>query len=208
MKRRRLGETVEKLRRGELNSLSDLSRKAARWTADNLEVLKGHEPQEINGLHDRAADNWTPLFAIAATAGGDWPERAYNAALMISGSGEDQSYRVTVLADIHAIFQTNGTDCLPSATICEALAEREDRPWPEWRAGRPITPRQLASLLKPFGITPGTKRDGVQTFQGYRFQDFKDALSRYVTLPDPSQHHKREFITPNGDFDPSHTTTM
>ena len=80
-------------------------------------------------LHDRAADNWAPLLSIAALAGRDWSERARSAALAFSGSGEDKSARVTVLADIHAIFQANGTDYLPSATICEALAEREDRPW-------------------------------------------------------------------------------
>ena len=36
-----------------------------------------------------------PLLRIAALAGGDWPERACNAALVLSGSGEDQSARVT-----------------------------------------------------------------------------------------------------------------
>ena len=93
MKRRGPIEKIEKLRRGQLNDLSDLSRKAARWTVDNVNALKNDDPREIDVLHDRAADNWAPLLSIAALAGGDWPERARNAALALSGSGEDQSAR-------------------------------------------------------------------------------------------------------------------
>ena len=32
----------------------------------------------------------------------------------------------------------------------------EDRPWPEWRKGNPISTRQLARMLKLFKVNPGT----------------------------------------------------
>ncbi len=79
---------------------------------------------------------------------------------------------------------------MPSATICEALAGMEDRPWPEWgRANKAISTRGLASLLRPLGITPGTKREGAATFKGYRLDTFKDAFSRYLPPTEPSHRH-------------------
>jgi hypothetical protein len=51
-----------------------------------------------------------------------------------------------------------GDDRLRSADLAEALSALEDRPWPEWHQGKPITPRQIAKLLEPFDLTPGTIR--------------------------------------------------
>ena len=52
----------------------------------------------------------------------------------------------------------------------------EDRPWSEWRNGKPMTPAALARLLAPFGIVPGTRRYGECTFKGYLRSDFTEAL--------------------------------
>ena len=56
----------------------------------------------------------------------------------------------------------------------------EDRPWPEWRQGKPITPRQLARQLEAFSIRPGTIRTESGTPKGYKKEAFKDAWSRYL----------------------------
>jgi hypothetical protein len=61
-----------------------------------------------------------------------------------------------------------------------ALTKREDRPWPENRGGRPITARQLAALLRPFGVAPKTVRRGRDTDKGYRATDLADAWLRYL----------------------------
>lgn len=60
----------------------------------------------------------------------------------------------------------------------------EERPWPEWRRGRTITPRQLASLLGRFGITPRTVKfpDGT-TAKGYHRDWFSEAWARYLPAP-------------------------
>lgn len=42
------------------------------------------------------------------------------------------------------------------------------------------TARQIASRLRPFGIVPGTKRDGGDTFKGYKISQFNSAFSRYL----------------------------
>lgn len=38
---------------------------------------------------------------------------------------------VELLADLRDVFATARLDKLPSQRICVALAEREDRPWPD-----------------------------------------------------------------------------
>ncbi len=100
--------------------------------------------------------------------------------LSSGGAEQDASVRVQLLMDIKAIFDGDERDQLPSAFICERLAEMEDRPWPEWRHGKPITVRQLARQLGGFSITPGTIRTDAGTPKGYKKEAFKDAWSRYL----------------------------
>jgi len=55
---------------------TELCRKLARWTADNLAALKSCDPILPPSAFNRLADNWRPLFAIAQIAGGNWPSLA------------------------------------------------------------------------------------------------------------------------------------
>ncbi len=107
---------------------------------------------------------------------------ARQVAVRFSGGGaeQDASVRVQLLIDIKAIFDGDERGQIPSAFICERLAEMEDRPWPEWRYGKPITVRQLARQLGGFSITPGTIRTDAGTPKGYKKEAFKDAWSRYL----------------------------
>ena len=68
-----------------------------------------------------------------------------------------------------------------SATdTCFWLSRMEERPWPEFRSKSEITPTQLASLLKPFGISPKSMRIGAGTARGYKRHWFDDAFARYL----------------------------
>ena len=126
--------------------------------------------------------------------GGDWPRLAREAALELSGGDAEieTSMGTLLLADLCKIFEARDADRLASANICNALAEMEDRPWPEWRMGKPITTRQLASLLKPFDVFPKTIRVGDSTPKGYVLADLDDPFARYVpnssaTPPQPNK---------------------
>src|SRR5215470_1871489 len=69
-------------------------------------------------------------------------------------------------------------DRLSSETIVHALADSEDRPWPE---RLPLTKAQLARLLVPFGIRPTiVHRSRTQVSRGYLASDFADAFARYL----------------------------
>lgn len=188
MKRKAPSEKLQKLRRRQREALAALPRQCARWAADNVKALSDREPELPDDLDDRAADNWEPLLAIADQAGGPWPERARATALLLSGgradSAETGDAGVQLLADVRAVFVNNGIDRSTTKALLGALADLEGRPWAEWNRGRPITPRQLGTLLGRFGIKPGTIRVGDATPKGYVLSDLTDAFGRY--LPDGS----------------------
>ena len=181
LSRRRPDEKVERVRLDRLHDdLEPLRRRAARWALDHMGVLRAADPDVPPKLHDRAADNWRPLLAIADAAGGPWPERARRAALQLSGAEEDDGdARVLLLADLRRVFDRR--ERMTSAEIVAQLGKMEDRPWPEWRRGQPITARGLARLLEPYGVRPRQYRDGERGgLRGYLAKDLADAWGRYL----------------------------
>ncbi|MFC1660332.1 DUF3631 domain-containing protein [Gemmatimonadota bacterium] len=189
MRRRRPGETVERLRLDRLSELEPLKRKAWTWAQANLEELRTADPGIPQGLHDRAADNWRPLLAIADQVGGPWPERARRAAALFSGQAEDDEVGTLLLEDLRRIFQEQNRDRLTSREITDALVKMEDRPWPEWRRGQPLTTRALARILKPYEIGPKGLRWDEEGHKpgtrGYVRADFSEAWERYLPPLDP-----------------------
>jgi hypothetical protein len=55
---------------------------------------------------NRLADNWRPLFAIAETAGGDWPRRAADAFTKLTGKedGDAQGISDAITTAIGAMY--------------------------------------------------------------------------------------------------------
>jgi len=189
MRRKLQGERVARFRTGHTPDLDELGSKAARWAEDNINHLGG-DPTIPKELYNRASDNWEPLLAIADAIGGEWPERARKTAVTFSGGGDnDESTRVKLLADIETIFTEQKVDWLASQDICDALAEMEDRPWPEWgKSHKPITPAALSRQLSAFKIRPKqTRLDDGKNTRGYYLDDFADALSRYCQSATPLQ---------------------
>ena len=80
LRRKMPGERVERLDEPARARLRGLARKLRRWADDHQDGLADAHPATPAGLHDRAADNWRPLLAIADAVGGAWPERARRAA--------------------------------------------------------------------------------------------------------------------------------
>jgi hypothetical protein len=199
MKRATRAERPEPLRSAAEAEGAELARRCARWVADHTDRLRDADPALPAGLFNRAADNWRPLFAMVEAAGGGWPERLTKAAAVLTPDDTDAEGRgVRLLADVQTIFDERNADKLASAVLCEALAADATGPWADFKNGKPIGQAQLARLLKPFGLIPGTVRIGDTTPKGYERKDFKEAWSRY--LPDPSD------TTPagNGGIEPQH----
>jgi putative DNA primase/helicase len=179
---------VSRLRRRDTGPLDIAAHKAARWAADNSSELEEAEPKMPASLHDRAADAWELLVAIADKAGGHWPERARKAARVLNGDGlrdDDSSIGIQLLADIRDVFEQLPErdpmkQQIASRDLVAYLIDLEDRPWPEFRRSMPLSQPQLARLLKPFHISPYKLRVGEITYRGYRRTQFEMAFSRYL----------------------------
>jgi hypothetical protein len=181
LKRRAPDEQVEPFRAR--RSAADAEPLRAR-----LESLSVRVPTETTvpaELHDRAADSWEPLLAIAEAAGGGWSESARRAAIHLSGRNDGQlSIGARLLGDVRAVFG-GASAALATADLLARLHAIEDAPWSEWGHG-PLTPRGLSRLLQPFGIGPRHYRPvGGRDQRGYWPIDFADAWRRY--LPDEEE---------------------
>jgi hypothetical protein len=154
-------------------------------------------------LGDREGDISVPLIAIADDAGGGWPERMRSSLTTLfrkrNADERTADLGVLLLEDLKSLFDELSATRLPSAQIVERLVRTEDRPWSEFRQGRPMTAPQLAAALRPFGVRPGTIRIGNETAKGYYREALTEAWSRYLLQMDtpspgegglePSQRH-------------------
>ncbi len=150
------------------------------WGDDNFnratDLLAGQPLVGLEGLADRQFEIWEPLAGIGDLAGGDWPDRARNAALEITNSGaqRDLTLGVQLLTDIRRIIDGHGK--IASSHLVKALNEVEESPWGGW----PLDTRGLARRLKPYGVRPAQVRVGERTLKGYRAADFEDPFGRYL----------------------------
>lgn len=173
---------TKRLRPDRLDEFEPVCRRLARWVEDNRVALQIADPDVPGGLVNRRADNLRPLLALADLAGGDWPTRARAAALTLAAGPRDESAAVMLLADLKDMFENRETERLTSAEIVEHLGQMEDRPWPEWSRGKPITARGVARLLARFDVMPQVIRVGSLTARGYLLGDLSDAFSRYLSV--------------------------
>ena len=188
MKRRTREEQIEPMRLERLGDLEPLRRRTWRWAQEHVTALRVADPDVPAELHDRAADNWRPLLAIADEVGGRWPAAARNAARLLSGGedGDEDTPSILLLGDLRDLFQERAVERLASESIIHALAKMEERPWPEWRAGKPLSVRQLARLLGRFNVRPTQLWVDGAKVRGYDLTDFADAFARYLGSDTPT----------------------
>jgi hypothetical protein len=199
LRRRLPSETITRLRSTRTSHLRDLARRAARWVTDHIAELSAADPTLPEELNDRAMDNWRPLIAIADAMSADLGQKARDAAIKITeeaiGTGEEDA-SIIALADVAGIFEARHAAAvrvgqqvnhLSSQQIVEDLIALEDRPWAEWRRGRPITKTSLSRLLKPFGIKPKDIRTGIgnTVLKGYEKTPVVEAKERFVDAAEP-----------------------
>lgn len=190
----------------------ELKSKLIRWAGDHTEELNDSDPVMPGSAHNRLADNWRPLFAIAQAVGGSWRKKvrlSFEHMNSDTQADEAQGMGTALLADIRNLFEESGSQKIFSAAIVERLIEIEGRPWAEYgRAQKLISKNQLARLLGKFKIKSTSLRIGSDTSKGYNLADFSEAFERF--LP-PSQESlpKRDNVTNpenKGDSDTSETS--
>jgi Protein of unknown function (DUF3631) len=213
MQRKPKTAKVERLRRRDCDEFAVLRRKAARWAEVNFSALEADpDPNIPDELNDRAADNWRPLLQIATLAGEDWLRRAREVACRLSGEGHDStSIGTDLLSDIQAAF--GEAEAMRSADLIAALITDPERPWAEWKDHKPLTQRQLAGLLRPFGIVSETiwitKSVSAKAYVKARFRDAwasypprqKSGQNDPAGQDQPSDPSKRQDATAAGTSD-------
>lgn len=174
-------ESTERLRYAEPDLFETLAAKLARFAIDHREQVRTARPALPEQLNDRAQDNWEPLLAIADIVGGEWPVRARQAAVSISGGNSStRSVGEELLRDIQSIFAEKGVDRVFSKNLIENLCADEERPWASFDRGKSISPRQVSSQLHEYGILPRSVRIGSATAKGYMVDQFEEAFQRYL----------------------------
>jgi hypothetical protein len=151
------------------------------WLEPQLDELHAARPELPEELDDRAQDSWEPLLAIAELAGGDWRERARQAALALSSGEEreDDSLTAQLLRDVRSVFEANGHKRFRTADLLDQLCAIEESPWADYY-GRPLSAHGLSRLLRPYRIkTMPVKVDG-ETVRGYKVEQFADAFARVL----------------------------
>jgi hypothetical protein len=185
MRRRAPDETVreyrERVTRPEGEALRE---ELAGWAAGVAQRVGDPWPDMPDGVTDRPADVWEPLVSVADLAGGDWPDlaRAACTALVTGGQDEAASVGVRLLADLRDVFSDSGAgphSQLSTEAIRARLHALDESPWGDWY-GRPLTARDLAKLLNPYGVKPKVVRFGESTARGYRREDFSEPWRRYL----------------------------
>ena len=183
MRRRAPTEKIEPYRRREnLPEGTRLAENLTAWAASVESTVTGAWPVMPTGIHDRDADVWEALLAVADAAGGRWPETARVAAVALVADAKQStpSLGILLLSDLRNIFGND--DALSTETILSKLHVIEESPWCDLR-GKPIDARGLSNRLRPYGIAPTTVRIGLATPKGYTRSSLWDAWARYLGSP-------------------------
>lgn len=150
---------------------------------DHLRVLSFTLPAALPELTDRQADNWEALIAIADAAGGDWPERARQAARTLSREhivlmADDERDEVHLLGDVIALMRSDpdpDRDFFGSAEVNKALLDDDDLQWADYRK-HGLTSTMQSRMLKVLGV-PADKPFG-SSKRGYSRKKAEAVWSR------------------------------
>ncbi len=181
MKRALAGEIRKRFYRREVEPTAAKLRERIEACATALiSALQEARPGRIPELNDRENDIVEPLLAIADLAGDGWPEylRGFLRELFQAEEEADQSLGIRLLSDAKEVFGERGVERLASADLVQALRDRPDAPWADWR-GKGLTTHMLTRMLRGFQIEQARWAEG-KTVRGYERRAFAEAWSRYL----------------------------
>jgi hypothetical protein len=178
MRRRAPGESVRPYRtRTDEAPLKGLGAKLGEWLMPHRDDLAKSYPEMP--VEDRAADTWEPLVAVADLAGGHWPATARAACIALTSETAETGVTtgIRLLADIKMVF--GDSEKMHTESLIGGLCKLEESPWADWK-GKNVTPRNLADLLRPYGVRSGQVWADGKNGRGYSRDDLHDAWERYL----------------------------
>lgn len=180
MRKRSPSEKIEPYRRRIHRSEGEqLKAQIAQWCSQIASSVARAFPALPEGVADRDADMWEPLFAIADAAGGKWPRQAREAALALVTQSKEStpSLGVQLLTNLREVFADQ--EKMFTTSILAELNKNDEWPWGNLR-GSELDPRGLADLLRPYGIARTTIRVNDKPGKGYRAIDLYEPWTRYT----------------------------
>jgi len=87
------------------------------------------------------------------------------------------------------MFAENNTDRLPSSYIVGRLNDEETRRWVDFNRGKGMTTRDLAAILRRYGVQPQNLRTKTGVVKGYLRSDLDDQFSRYLETSATALQH-------------------
>jgi hypothetical protein len=186
----RLGRRVKQLE-AEAGPLRDLLQ---MWVELVHEAAFDYLPEIPEGVHDRDADMWEPLLAVAELAGGHWKVDAHVTAMTAVtalASLAAPSRGMQLLWAIEDVFDTHGAVLFTEFLLRELKSA--DKIWSA------LTPITLAQQLSDYGVRPKTQSIGKKNLKGYRREYFTDAWASYprpVDEDDEGPNPSRKAVIP------------
>ena len=179
MTRKLTTETCDPL--SELNT-AEIKSKCARFALDTVQSIAQSPKIRGDGLNDRAADTFDPLFVIARLAGQEWETKLRAAALALSSTADTENSGASLLLDISEILVDTGNEKMFSRDIVTQL--REGSLKSQTLKYSAINEYQISKMLRQYHVRSAYVRIGKEVSRGYYASDFRDAIKRYVSLAD------------------------
>jgi hypothetical protein len=154
--------------------------KCARFALDLGSAVRECEKIHGDGLNDRAADTFDPLYVIARLAGKEWEEKIHAAAFALAPAVQSRSSATELLQDIYAMFVLAKEAKMFTRTILTFLKDPEFAPESLAAKYSNLDENKIAQNLRPYGIKPIAFRIEKKVGKGYIVGDFSDAVARYV----------------------------
>lgn len=100
---------------------------------------------------------------------------------MTDEQDEEDHAGILLLADLRHAFRRGNRTVIESEILVAELQHLDERPWSAYgKHLKPITPRQVAWLLKPFGIRPDQHWLDSRKVRGYALDECDDSFRRYL----------------------------
>ncbi len=168
----------------------EIRSKCARFALDAKESMARCDAIRGEGLNDRAADTFDPLYAIARLAGNDWETRLHAAALHLTSAARTENTGVELLLDIASIFMQCGREKVFIWELAATLREGRGGLRSLALRNSAIEEHGIARILRSYGIQPRTLRIGKEVHKGYEADSFREALTRYVPVKEVEERLK------------------
>jgi hypothetical protein len=145
--------------------------------ASKLVIAAAYESlPDLTFLDERAADNWSPLFAVLSVSDPTRVDELKRCAETLSSGrtdSADDSLPLRLLADFSAVADSRTETVIRTDDLLSGAREQAENPWAEEVK---LTPHKTAKWLRGFGIRPAR----TESYRGYERNAILAAAKRYL----------------------------